>query len=271
VELDRVVDWRGRRVAWGRRGAGPPVVCCHGTPWSAAMWTPFADALSSDFSVYLWDMPGYGRSSQHAEHPVDLGVQAELFAELLAEWGLDRPHVVAHDIGGAVALRAQLLHGAAYRSLMLVDVVALPPVGSPFFRFVQQHPGVLGELPAYIHEAVLREYVQGAGHRELRPEVVHDLVAPWTGAQGQPAFYRQIEQTDERFLAEFEPLLSEIDIPVRIVWGRQDTWIPPTTGQRLHERIPTSTLRLIDGAGHLVHHDAPVALADELRRWLSAH
>ena len=33
---------------------------------------------------------------------------------------------------------------------------------------------------------------------------------------------------------------------MRIVWGRQDTWIPPTTGQRLHERIPTSTLRLID-------------------------
>jgi pimeloyl-ACP methyl ester carboxylesterase len=270
VELDRAVDWRGRRVAWGRRGTGPPVVFCHGTPWSAALWAPFADALSSDFTVHLWDMPGYGRSSQHAEHPVDLGVQGELLRDLLAEWGLDRPHVVAHDIGGAVALRAHLLHGAAYRSLMLVDVVALAPVGSPFFRFVQQHPGVLGELPASIHEAVVREYVQGAGHHVLRPEVVRDLVAPWTGEQGQPAFYRQIEQTDERFLAEFEPLLAGIDIPVRIVWGRQDTWIPPATGQRLHAKIPTSSLRLIDGAGHLVQHDAPVALADELRSWLTA-
>jgi pimeloyl-ACP methyl ester carboxylesterase len=65
-----------------------------------ALWRPIADALSSRFSVYVWDMPGYGASSMEAEHAVELGVQGELFAHLLAEWGLQRPHVVAHDYGG---------------------------------------------------------------------------------------------------------------------------------------------------------------------------
>src|SRR5439155_276906 len=83
---------------------------------------------------------------------------------------------------GAVSLRAHLLHGAHYRSLMLVDVVAIPPTGSPFFRFVQEHPGLLADLPEYIHEAIVTAYVQAASHRGLRVEEVKELVGMWSTA-----------------------------------------------------------------------------------------
>jgi pimeloyl-ACP methyl ester carboxylesterase len=268
--LDEAFAWRGRRVAWTRMGSGPAVVLCHGTPFSSQIWRPFAEALRADHAVYLWDMPGYGASSKDPEHRVDLGVQGEVLCDLIAEWGLDRPHVVAHDLGGAVSLRAHLLHGAAYRSLMLVDVVAIPPTGSPFFRFVQEHPGVMADLPAYVHRAILAEYIQGASHRGLRADDLDELVSPWTTAEGQPAFYRQIEQTDERFLEEIEARLGEIDIPVRIVWGADDAWIAPETARRLCDLMAPATLELVDKAGHLVHYDAPVALADELRSWLAS-
>ena len=109
-----------------------------------------------DYTVHTWDMPGYGRSSKSAEHRVDFGSQAQTLVALLEHWDLGSPHVIAHDFGGAVSLRAHLVLGAPYASLMLVDVVAIPPSGSPFFRFVKEHPTVLGELPAYIHEAIVR-------------------------------------------------------------------------------------------------------------------
>ena len=69
-----------------------------------------------------------------------------VFADLLAHWGLERPHVVAHDFGGAVSLRAHLLHGATFASLALIDVVALRPWGSPFFSLVNNHAEVFGQL-----------------------------------------------------------------------------------------------------------------------------
>jgi pimeloyl-ACP methyl ester carboxylesterase len=243
-------------------------VLCHGTPFSSRIWRPFAEGLSADHTVYGWDLPGYGASSKAAEHAVDFGVYGEALADLIAAWELDRPAVVAHDFGGAAALRAHLMHGVPYRSLMLVDVVAIPPTGSPFFRFVQGHPGVMAELPAYVHEALLPAYIRTASHRELRADDLDELIAPWTGEIGQAAFYRQIEQTDERFLREIESRLGEIDIPVRILWGAQDEWIAPAIAQRLADLIPSASLQFIEGAGHLVHYDAPAALADELRRWL---
>jgi pimeloyl-ACP methyl ester carboxylesterase len=262
------LTWRGRRVRWERRGRGAPVVLCHGTPWSSRLWAPIADALSADYTTYLWDMPGYGESSKVEGHRVSLDVQGELLGELIEHWGLDAPHVIAHDYGGAVALRAHLLHDARYASLALVDVVALAPWGSDFFRLVHDHPEVFMALPAAIHEGAVRAYVAGASHKGLTTEQADMLVAPWLGEAGQSAFYRQIAEADEAYTDEIEPLYPTLDLPVLIVWGIQDAWIPVERARRLAELIPRARLELIEDAGHLIQLDQPGRLEQALRNWL---
>ena len=238
MELTEEFEWRGRQVRWGRAGDGPPVVFCHGTPWSSWLWRAYAEALASEFTVHLWDMPGYGRSSKDPDHRVSLDVQAELLADLLDHWGLDRPHVIAHDYGGAVSLRAHLLHDRAYASLALVDVVALAPWGSDYFRLVKEHADVFAAVPPAVHEGALRAYVAGASHRGLRPDDLDRLAAPWLDADGQPAFYRQIAQADEAYTDEVEARYGEIDLPVLVVWGTDDSWIPVDRAHRLAGMIP---------------------------------
>ena len=169
---------------------------------------------------------------------MDFGAQAEAFAALLTHWNLDRPHVIAHDFGGAVSLRAHLIGGADYASLLLADVVAIPPSGSPFFQFVHDNPDLLGRLPAYIHAAVVRTYIQAASHRGLREEDLDALLRPWTGETGQPAFYRQIADYDEAYLEENEAHLDQIAIPVHILWGTEDAWIPTRSANGCVIRFP---------------------------------
>jgi pimeloyl-ACP methyl ester carboxylesterase len=163
-------------VAWSSAGSGPPVVFCHGTPWSSVLWSPFAEALSAEVCVYLWDIPGYGQSSKLAAHAVDLGMQGELFRDLLEHWGLDSPHV-ARNFGGAVSLRAHLLHGASYASLALVDVVALRPWGSDFFRLVSGYPSVFAAQPTAVHRGAVEAYVAGASHLIHYDAPVHLAIA----------------------------------------------------------------------------------------------
>jgi len=268
--LTREYSWRGRTVRWDSSGSGPALVLLHGTPWSSQLWRPIADALAAQFTVYLWDMPGYGQSSRAPEHAVDLGVQSELFADLLEQWGLERPHVIAHDIGGAVALRARLLHGARYASLCLVDVVALVPWGSPFFTLVKEHASVFEQLPPAVHRGAVAAYIGGASHRGLRDDELSRLLEPWSDPEGQAAFYRQIAQADQRFTVEIEHRLAEVSEPVHVVWGADDTWIPRDRAHRLAELIPHASLAIIEDAGHLIQLDAPAALSAELTRWTSS-
>ena len=268
MDLTERYEWQGRQIAWGRAGNGPPVVFCHGTPWSSVLWRPFVDALADRYTVYLWDMPGYGRSSKQPQHPVDFGVQADAFYALLQHWEIARPHVIAHDFGGAVSLRAHLVCGADYASLMLVDVVAIPPSGSPFFKFVQDNPGLLEQLPGYVHRAIVRAYISNASNVALRDGDLNALVKPWTGTEGQTAFYRQIIDYDERYLRDNEASLAKLAVPVHIVWGEQDAWIPVERAHRLHALIPHSTMRTVPGSNHLIHYDAPERLMYEVASWL---
>jgi pimeloyl-ACP methyl ester carboxylesterase len=267
--LEEPFPWRdGEEVRWSRYGSGPPVVLCHGTPWSSALWRPVADALSSDFTVYLWDMLGYGTSTKAEGQDVSLAAQSALLADLLDHWALVDPHVVGHDYGGAVALRAHLLHHAHYKSLALVDVVALAPWGSEFFRLVARNAPVFSQLPPPLHEALVRAYIAGAGHRPLDAHELDLLAAPWLDGEGQAAFYRQIAQADQRYTDEIEGLYPTIELPVTIIWGVDDAWIPVDRAHRLAGLIPGSELHLVPEAGHLIHLDAPEHLTAILQRWL---
>ncbi len=270
MEVTEELAWQGRTIRWGRAGHGPPVVLCHGTPWSSRLWSPYADALAAEYTVHLWDMPGYGESSKHPDHAVDLGVQGEAFAALLDHWGLTAPHVVAHDYGGAVALRSRLLHGRRYASLALVDVVALRPWGSPYFRLVAEHAEAFAAQPGAVHRGALEAYVATASHRGLTPGQLEELTRPWLDPEGRAAFYRQVAQADEAYTAEVEGRYAELDLPVRVIWGEEDTWIPVDRAHRLVDTIPGATLELVPGAGHLVQLDQPVHLAIALHRWLGS-
>jgi pimeloyl-ACP methyl ester carboxylesterase len=254
-------------IAWDRHGRGPPVVLVHGTPWSSWTWRRVAPRLAERFSVYVFDLLGFGASDQRRGQDVSLAGHGARLAALLEHWRLDRPALVAHDIGGATGLRAHLLHHRTVAALVLIDVVALAPWGSPFYRLVQDHRSVFEQLPAAIHEGVLRAYVGTAQPRPLDSEVEDRLIAPWLGATGQSAFYRQIAAGTQRHTDEIEPLLGKISAPTLVVWGEADPWLPAAVGAELAERIPGARLALLSAAGHLVQEDQP----DELTRLLGVH
>ncbi len=268
MNLSEAFQWGDATVRRGRVGVGPPLILCHGTPWSSFVWRHAVASLSDIRTVYVWDMVGYGLSDM-PDGDVSLGTQAELLTSLVQQWQLNSPDVVAHDFGGAVSLRAHLLHGMAVRSFVLVDVVAVRPWGSPFFRLVKQHPDVFARLPPNLHQALVREYIGGASGPGLSKDVLDKLVHPWTG-DGQAAFYRQIAQADERYTDAIEPRYNEISVPTLVVWGTADEWIPIERGRQLAAAIPSSEFVAIEGAGHLVQEDRPQELSNTLRSWLVA-
>ena len=270
--LPETFTFEGQAVRYGSLGEvdRPPIVLLHGTPFSSVVWRRIAPHLTRYRRVFYFDLLGYGRSEMRANQDVSLAVQGRMFANLLNHLRLSRPDVVAHDFGGCTALRACLLHGCEYRSLTLIDPVALAPWGSPFVRHVRSHEAAFAGLPPYIHAAILPAYIATAAFRPLSRDDLQLYIDPWTGAIGQAAFYRQIAQMDQRYTDEIESRYGEIRCPVRILWGEEDSWIPVDRGRDLRSRIAAATLRIVPGAGHLVQEDAPEAVVAELLSYLAA-
>lgn len=245
------------------------VVFCHGTPWSAEVWATAARHLGMSHRVFLWDMPGYGRSTKNESVPVDLLAQIARYTRLIEHWGLQRPHVIAHDIGAAVALGSHLLDNDEYTSLYLWDPVIVEPWGSPFFQLVACHTEVFAKLPTPLHTALVETYIAGAAHNRLTGAQVEMLSAPWIEDEGQSAFYRQIASLHPEHTRLIEERLGTVRCRVRIGWGEEDPWIPASRATVVQDLLPGhAEVVTVAGVGHLAPIEAPGVVHRELEEWL---
>lgn len=255
----------GGVIRWAQLGAGAdPIVLVHGTAYSSFIWRDIAPALAMKRRVFAFDHLGYGKSEKREDQDLTLAAQARRFVQLLDHWGLAEPSVVAHDIGGAIVLRALLLDGAGYRDLTMVDAVSGGRWEGGLFHLIRTRPDVFEQLPEYAYESLVVSHFLNATRLGLRPEVLKAFLAPWRGPAGQAAYYRQYQQLSESDTDPYEADLAEIAVPVKLIWGREDRILPPEHATWLHDRIPHATLHWIADAGHLVQEDAPAQLLAHL-------
>ncbi|PLB50032.1 alpha/beta hydrolase [Aspergillus steynii IBT 23096] len=270
----------------------PPLIFIHGTPWSSRVWHTYALSFAKYFHVYLFDNPGFGESPLGQPLPdkaetltkeialdADLAQQSEAFAALYKSWeegwpqAQRKPHVVAHDHGGLMALRANLLHGCEYASLCLIDVVALGPFGQPLFKLVAENAGVFEALTGPVFEGVVESYIRDAAYKELSRETMEMLKWPWlVSEEGRRGFVRQMVQANSRSTEEVEGRYHEVGrkMPVRVIWGKEDKWIPVETAQRLKDKLEGQDVVVIEEGGHLLMYDQEGRLGVELGWWLNS-
>lgn len=265
LDLPYRFNFCNQAVAWGCMGEGEPLVLIHGTPFCAQVWRKIAPLLAKRWKVYFYDLLGYGLSEKKADQDVSLGVQNKLLSALFEEWGLsqsehNQPEVLCHDFGGTTALRGYYLEGLRYKRLTIIDPVAIAPWGSEFVQHVRHYEEAFAGLPSFAHDALLTTYLQSSSHTKLDDDTLKLYMKPWQGDIGQAAFYRQIAQMDQRYTDELEALYKTMEIPIQILWGEEDQWIPISQGEKFAQRVANGQLTRVPRSGHLMQEDAPEAI-----------
>ncbi|KAL8778171.1 MAG: hypothetical protein Q9213_007532 [Squamulea squamosa] len=275
-----------------------PVIFIHGTPWSSRLWAPYALALSQKYSVYLFDNPGYGESQLLTPEATaeftnngSLTKQAEVTAALFTHWGFGdpsassssegnndargTPHIIAHDNAGLVALRIALQHNIVYKSLTLIDVVAVGPWGLPFFKLVAENESVFTAIPPQMFDGIVRSYIRDAAYKPLRREDEDMLAEPWVsggGRPGQEGLVRVLKQASTRVSEDVEGeyhRLGKSGLRVRIIWGKEDKWVPYERAEKLRGLIGgKAEVVIVEEAGHLIQLDQPERLMAEIMAFL---
>jgi pimeloyl-ACP methyl ester carboxylesterase len=262
--LRRRLTLSGGEIAYDVLGYGQPLILVHGTPTRSYIWRDVAMRLADRFTVYVFDLLGFGQSERREGLDVSISAQSRLLAELIEAWELEAPSLAGHDIGGAIALRTHLLEHVPFGCIALIDSVVLRPWITPTTRHVKAHLDVYGTMPVRAFEAIVASHLRTATHRPLDEHAFATYLEGWKREFGQKLYLQKDAQLDEQDTAELEPLLRSISVPVRIVWGEQDAWLAPALAERLHETIPNSDLVLLPETGHLAMEDSPKEVAEAL-------
>ena len=272
--LGRFVEVGGERIHYLERGAGPTLLLIHGLGASMRVFThSVLDRLSGEFRVVLMERPGSGESTREPRACARVRSQAETVSAFIRALGLDRPVLVGHSMGGAVALAVALEHPEQVRGLALVAPLAnaqedVPPV----FRRLIITSRALRKLTAWTvatpasilaraqvmdtlfgPDAVPRDYAtKGGGLLGLRPKsfcaASEDLVA----LEGElPALVGRY---------------AELRMPVGILYGTGDRVLDHRLhGVEVASMIKGAELELIEG-GHMLPLTAPDRVAEFVRK-----
>lgn len=267
----------GRRFATGVLGSGAPVVLLHGTPSSSHIWRNVAPVLAEGgYRVHVYDLLGYGMSERpHDEVDVSVTGQVEFLRGLLAHWQLPAAHVVAHDIGGAVAMRLGVFHPQTIKTLTLIDCVSFDSWPSARTRQqMQEGLDALIAAPPQKHRAHFEEWLLSTVHNKegLRQsgalEYYLNLIC---GSVGQASFFQhQVCHYDPRHTSEISDRLAVLgEKPVNIIWGEDDAWQVKDWAHRLQAAIPGAALTLLPQCGHFAMEDQPQAVSDNILQFLN--
>jgi pimeloyl-ACP methyl ester carboxylesterase len=261
----------GTRLHFLITGGGRPVVLIHGNPGSSQDWTRLFGPLASVYRVIAFDRPGHGRSERPRHLEVTVDVQARLLHDALKQIHVERPIIVGHSWGGALALVYAINYPQEVAGIVLVAPAAYE---SQDVSLVTELPAVpvIGDAVNFVLTPLLAAtFVRSELKKAFSPDPVpknylRSVLSEWTRPKKIKA-YSLDEVSLNDSLKQFSPRYPEITIPVSILAGDSDLIVPEKeNADRLHQALPKSRLVLLPKTGHQIPFTRPQAVVDEIER-----
>ncbi|MEA3504474.1 MAG: alpha/beta hydrolase [Bacteroidota bacterium] len=239
------IDFKGKKINFDSKGEGKTVVFLHGFLENSTMWDFFADSLSRKFNVVVIDLPGHGESDVVAEIQ-SMELVAEVVKAVLDSLDIKKCMLVGHSMGG-------------YASLAFADI----------------YPAMLSGLVLF-HSHAMEDNEQGKINRDRTVAIVEknsadfvsmfipDLFAPNNREKFNEVIERQKDfakaMPKEGIIASLKgmktrtsklELLSQIDVPVMFIAGKEDSRIPVDKMMQQVALPKHSELLLLGDTGHM--------------------
>lgn len=245
------VAHRGPREGQAGRS---PFVLLHGLAADAGGWRKLMAELGPDVPVATIELPCHGGS--HMRPPANFRALVSEVRRGLDELDLDGVHLVGHSLGGAVALA---LADTRPRSVARLSLLAPAGLG----------PEIDGDILLGLLRATRAESLSPWLRRMVAdPEFVTDAYVrlAMSARSDEQLRQAQIRLADAIFpdatqTMDLRAALNRLEMPTRIVWGREDAVIPWRHALVAPGRV---SLNLFEATGHLPHLERAKAVADLL-------
>jgi|LNFM01.1.fsa_nt_gb 3-oxoadipate enol-lactonase len=244
---------------------GPWLVFVQGLSLSGRFWFDTPEKMTERFGAraIVLDNRGTGRT-ERPSGPFSMTQMADDVRAVLDDAGCDRATVVGISMGGMISQHVAIRHRARVEGLVLLATTPGLPLG--------RLPG-----PTALQLLARLPFNKGRKGGELAARLLlppakrgrfEELFSRWPDAFAQDpqdprSFYLQLGAIA---LHSTGAKLHSITAPTVVVAGREDILVPPVNSRRIAEKIPGAELDLLEGVGHAVPAEDPMAIERALGR-----
>lgn len=269
-------------VDWGNPDA-PPLVLLHGGRDHCRNWDWVAEALCDEWHIIAPDLRGHGDSAWSQAGNYTMAAFIYDLAQLIHQQRLEQVTIVAHSLGGNIALRYSGIYPESVRKLVAIEGLGPSPrqlaleggqgIAQRMRGWIEEQRGLSGRLARRypsIEAALARMQEE---NRHLSPAQARHLTQHGVNQNEDGTYswkfdnYVRIPQPYDMTNAEIHELWSRIRCPTLLVYGAESWASNPERDKRIRH-FSTARVVTIEGAGHWVHHDKLDRFLAELHAFL---
>jgi len=270
-------------VDWGN-GAAPPLILLHGGQDHCRNWDWVAQRLRHEWHVIAPDLRGHGDSEWSATGSYTMAGYIYDLAQLIDQQRLAPVTIIAHSLGGNIALRYTGIYPEKVKALVSIEGLGPSPkalaeragqtIVERMRKWIDLQHSLAGRLPrryASIEDAFRR---MQAANKHLSPEQARHLTQHGVNQNEDGTFswkfdnYVRVWPPYDMRVEEVQELWSRIVCPALLVYGKE-SWAsnPQDDGRARH--FQNARVVSFEKAGHWVHHDQLDAFIDTVREFLA--
>ena len=271
-KFGKITRLEDAEIHWYDSGQGRPIIMLHGLGGNLRNFTyALTEKLDNDFRIIAIDRAGSGWSRRSKPVISTLQEQARILSEFIEQERIEKPLIVGHSLGGAIALAFALEHRKQISGLALICPATQPVDRVPdIFRFLNITSPALRFFVAYTFSSFIGILTRKNTFQiAFAPEPISDNFSIEGGgdlALSSRAFIKTSE--DLIFALSSAPLLAgrekELDVPTAILFGEQDKILDVKLHGQKFAELSGAKLKILNGKGHML----PLTQPDECSNFI---
>ena len=284
-------SWRGHAIRYcysPAQNAAPkaskaPLLLIHGFGASVQHWRNNFQPLSTDRAVYAIDLLGFGGSDKSST-VYGTALWVEQVFDFVRQVVGRSVVVVGNSLGSVVGLGFAAKHPEAVQAIAWLNLPDFSAIGmSPGFKAVTVPLGAIAKRlitfpPIFVpffrwirRPNMIQRWVKGAyvDQRRVDAELVNLLSSPAyrpNAARALATMVRSQRALPPEYTAR--GALPQFQIPMLLLWGDRDTFVPPSIAESIVNFNPAVKLVYLQNVGHCPHDECPEQVNPLLLNWL---
>lgn len=229
-----------QNIYYQKLGAGKDLIMLHGWGQDVSTFHKVAEELKKDFTLWLTDLPGFGRS-EDPKFPFTVSDYADVVSEFIKANKIDKPHLLGHSVGGNISIKLASESGELIDKLVLesssgirpnrrIMKVITYPLVKTFHYLVPNIFNIKDKIRRLIYWKLEADYINAGSLKNTLTNILNE---------------------------DLTLLLPKIKNQTLVLWGEGDEQVKLKYGKQMYRKIPNSKIAVIENSGHFPHIDNP--------------
>ena len=265
-ENSKFVEVNGHTIHYIKQGTGKPLILVHGFGGSTYTWRHLIPLLSDHYTVYAYDILGFGLSDKPPDGNYDMKSHGDSLIGFMDALKLPSASIVGHSMGGIIAGFAALTAPPRVDKLVMIE---------PGF-YTNKTPAFLKYMFFPLNRIMARQFCGRSMQERFllvsfydKSLVTEEVVDAYMIPTRTPDILDSMAHMMVTAAAQkYDGVTVHITQPTLLVWGEREQGVLPEVANRINGEIQGSTLAAVEESGHYVQEEQPQELAKIIRDFL---